>query len=839
MNRLKIDYGIDLGTTNSAIARIENGEPVIKKTRSPQVDTLPSCVYFAKSRRGISIKVGLNAKTALASDSIEALKQAENGVSKETFGYIEFKREMGNTNASYSNSRMDKHAYTPIELSAEVLKELRSQINDENVDSIVITVPAKFDVISITSTKEAAHLAGFKQCEILQEPIAAALAYGLSSQQENAHWVVFDFGGGTFDAALITVQDGIMTVIDTEGDNFLGGKNLDADVIETLLLPILREQNDIESYFEEDWKMDYLRNGLKGIAEEIRIQLSFEDSYDFSTYDRDMDLGSGDDGEAIELDVTISKEELAQAITPHYQKAVDITKDLLKRNNISGKDLTSVILVGGPTYSPIVRNMLKTQITEKVDTNLDPMTVVAKGAALYAATIDKKNVTVNPESNEYVELEIDYNATSKLPEEFVTIKLTDKKYESVYVEMVRHDNAWRSDKIEINSIGDVIEVSLIPNKVTSFAIHAYDNVMNELPLRYQNITISPIDVPSAPLPYFISVESWSNNRNTGVMTPLEGMEKNKSLPAVGINKKPLKIQKDIRPGMAEDEIRIPIYQSDADSENKPAFLYQHVATAVINGDEVGELIPSGTKVELTLKADKSQMMTMSVYFPAYDITIEKELDTTGAEIKDEHDINYYFEYADDHINDLKKANVDTAEVEKEYELVQNERNSGTTDGLKIHIKQVLRRIVQLEDDNEWKIIEHELRAEFEELERAQEDLGDDETAAIISALRPEVDKVIKRGNAKDNIEIAREIKKNVVSINWRITMLPRCIGLIHSANKQFNNVEWKDSVRARRLITNGLEIINNNPTVDRLQPIAAELVGLIKRGDIGGEDLLG
>ena len=121
MARHKIDYGIDLGTTNSAIARMENGEPIIKKTRQPQNDTLPSCVYFAQDKKGQkSVRVGLRAKTSIASDYIEALKK---GAQSETYGYIEFKREMAR-DTIFRNSHMKKDGYTPIELSAEVLKEI-------------------------------------------------------------------------------------------------------------------------------------------------------------------------------------------------------------------------------------------------------------------------------------------------------------------------------------------------------------------------------------------------------------------------------------------------------------------------------------------------------------------------------------------------------------------------------------------------------------------------------------------------------------------------------------------------------------------------------------------
>ena len=110
---------------------------------------------------------------------------------------------------------------------------------------MVITVPAKFTVNQKTATLEAAKMAGFKRIELLQEPIAAAMAYGVSSEEKDGLWMVFDFGGGTFDAALLKVEDGIMQVFDTEGDNYLGGKNLDYAIVDSLIIPYLQENPQI------------------------------------------------------------------------------------------------------------------------------------------------------------------------------------------------------------------------------------------------------------------------------------------------------------------------------------------------------------------------------------------------------------------------------------------------------------------------------------------------------------------------------------------------------------------------------------------------------------------
>ena len=376
MARLKIDYGIDLGTTNSAICRMEQGEPVIKKTDTLK-DTMPSCI--SATRRG-AIKAGDSAYNDMKSDKRRATKSWRSEASNT---YVEFKRTMG-TDKVYPSSNLGKDLNSE-ELSAEVLKALKSFITDENVGSVV-TVPAKFTVNQKTATMQAAKLAGFDHCELLQEPIAASMAYGISSEQKDGIWMVFDFGGGTFDAALVKVEDGIMQVFDTEGDNYLGGKNLDEAIVDKLIIPYLQANFSIEGILADKSKNEVLREAMKTYAEEAKNQLSFKDSEDIIS--NLGDLGEDEDGEEIELDLTLTQSQVFDVMRPYFQKAVDICKKLLEKNNLKGNQLSKLILVGGPTHSPLIRQMLREQITPNVDTSIDPMTAVATGAALYASTID-------------------------------------------------------------------------------------------------------------------------------------------------------------------------------------------------------------------------------------------------------------------------------------------------------------------------------------------------------------------------------------------------------------------------------------------------------------------
>lgn len=836
MARIKIDYGIDLGTTNSAIARMESGESVIKQTKS-SMDTLPSCVYFSKNKKGErSIRVGIKAKDSKYSDAIQALSK---GVVGDEFGYIEFKREMG-SDKTYSNENMPKPSYNPEELSAEVLKELKSLINDEAVNSVVITVPAMFTAIQKDATMKAAKIAGFKQCVLLQEPIAACMAYGLSAEKKDGCWLVFDFGGGTFDAALVKVEDGILSVFDTEGDNYLGGKNLDEVVVNQILLPHLENEYDLTSYEQVEWKKKALVDALKGPAEEMRIALSFADTADYSTYDRNLNLGADDNGEDMDLEITITKEQLLGAINDQYEKAVNICKDLLKRNNLTGNRLSSLILVGGPTYSPIIREMLRTEITSNVDTSINPMTAVARGAALYASTLDAdiNEKQIKEEAKSAITfLQVGYESTSVEQSEWISVNIDKEKTgpncpSQLSIELQRVDGAWRSDKTIIDANGNVIETYLLEGKPNTFKISAYDEQGNVVETFPSDITIiQGVKVGAAPLPYNIGIAIYSDTKKHGVFLPAKGLEKNKPLPAVGVVPE-RKTTQDLRPSISSDVLSIPVYQvaGTDNAEGKTAALYTQIANVIVTGDDVESLVPADSSVEITLYADSSEMMSMEVYFPALDFTVKKELNLGKRESHEDALVQIQKELlnAQRSINSLSTEGINTEELQSEYDLVKELYENGSDDMRTLsNLKELLRKIEEIDDSTEWQRLESELRKEFEQLEKAQNDLGNEKTAALVSQLRTQTDNVIR---TKD-VNMGRETLDQINSLFVYLTLVYQCMGFINSYKECFGSVRWKDSSRAHQLINKGLEEINNQPTVEKLHPIVCSLIDLMPKED--------
>lgn len=816
-------YGIDLGTTNSAICKMEGGEPVIKKTDT-QMDTLPSAVAF--TRRKV-LKVGTTAYNNLRQDKSAATKSWED---VESNVFIEFKREMGTDKANYS-AHMGT-SFSPEELSAEVLKTLKSFIGDDNVSAAVITIPAKFKADQIAATKRAAKLAGIEHCELLQEPIAASMAYGLSASNKNGQWLVFDFGGGTFDAALIKVEDGIMQVKDTEGDNYLGGKNLDYAIVDNIIIPYLKENFAIDEIMANDKTRNILRDAMKFYAEQAKNQLSFKPQADITS--QLDEFGKDDNGEEIELDLVITQEQLKQVLTPVFQKAVDITKDLLKRNGLSGADLDKLILVGGPTFSPVLRQMLREQITPNVDTDIDPMTAVAKGAALFASGIDsevKEEIAVGT-----VALTLSYEANSVQPMEFVTVQLakdecTGALPAQLFVELVRSDNGWSSGKVEINEIGDVIECQLMEGKNNAFNVVAYDEKGTIIPCFPKEINIMQgIVVGNAVLPYNISIEAHDLGLDKNVVRSVIGLEKNKQLPAVGALNG-LKTRNQLRPGIEADTLTIPIYQSEHNADGTSAVHNDHVFDVVITGDEVGGIIPVGSDVDITIKVDRSQMLTLEAFFPLTGETVEKEVEIGKRSVISAYEVEKLKDSANNKLRALKSTKsvspAETAEAEKLMNDINSrfEGEKSAEDGrmhLQADIRRAFLKMEEVENNHEWDSLEAEIREEFDRLEKANNELGnkyDNQVAAV----RSQVDMAIR---SKD-VRQGRAVLDDINSLFVAVTLIYQLIGFIDFHLRNFNTIQWKDANRARQLLQQGKEMANSNPSESTLHPIVRSVIDLM------------
>jgi len=348
--------GIDLGTTNSCVSVLEGGEPkVIPNSEGNR--TTPSVVAF----KGDDELVGETAKR-------QAVTNVKNTISS-------IKRFMGTDKKVEANGKK----WTPQEISAKILMKLKKDAESylgEKVTQAVITVPAYFNDAQRQATKDAGKIAGLKVERIINEPTAAALAYGLDKQEKLQTILVYDLGGGTFDVSILELGDGVFEVKATSGNNKLGGDDFDQRIIDYLVSEFKKE-NGID--LSKD-KMAMQR--LKDAAEKAKKDLSGMTNAQISL----PFIAQNDDG-PIHMEMTLSKAKFEDLCRDLFDSTLEPVKKAMKDAKLSNKDIDEVILVGGSTRIPYIQELVKKELGKEPHKGVNPDEVVAMGAAIQGGVL--------------------------------------------------------------------------------------------------------------------------------------------------------------------------------------------------------------------------------------------------------------------------------------------------------------------------------------------------------------------------------------------------------------------------------------------------------------------
>ena len=352
-------YGIDLGTTNSAIAVFDQGEAQIIKNIDGQEIT-PSVVLFegVSSSGNDETIVGLTAKMAAASNPENVVQFV--------------KRRMGKSGQVYNFVAPSGKEYTPEMISAFILKKLCQDAEEYEgagaVKNVVITVPAYFDDARRTATKQAGAMAGLNVLTVVNEPTAAAIAYGVDTSKEGKV-LVYDLGGGTFDVTVMDINNGRFDVVATGGDHELGGLNFDQRLIK-LIIAGLEAQDCIVD--DED---DALLTEIRETAEVVKKQLS-----------RVETARPAINVHGKRCKIEIAREDFEKASEDLVARTQMLLEEVLNEKNLSWGDIDELLLIGGSTRMPMIKKMLERISGKEVTYKVDPDTAVARGAAIYAST---------------------------------------------------------------------------------------------------------------------------------------------------------------------------------------------------------------------------------------------------------------------------------------------------------------------------------------------------------------------------------------------------------------------------------------------------------------------
>ena len=587
-----VDFGIDLGTTNSVIARYKAGKVEIFKNPVGHKETLPSVVAFRRERTIIGDK---------AKEYLE--KDPENVIGS-------FKRRMGTSESFFVPNAGEFKS--PVDLSALVLKELKNFVyTGEALEATVITIPASFDTIQSNATKKAGYLAGFREVLLLQEPIAASLAYANKEDGEKdkeGQWLVYDLGGGTFDVALVRIADNEMKVVDHEGDNFLGGLDFDNRIVDRIIIPYLEKQGhfpDLERELKSaKGKYNRLYYELLNKAEEVKVQLTGNVIADIEFETEDMN------GTRVEVYLPVRREQFEEAIRDLVESTLGMIETILSRNGLTGSDLNYVLMIGGSTYIPLVRKTIGERFGIPVNCAIDPTTAVAVGAAYYAGSrastpAEKKQDTLQPVGASPVSVRVAYQKASQDAEEYFAAAV-DGPVDGLFYRITRDDGGFDSGLKKLS--GRISEMlPLVANAANSFSFRIVDVQNNPVPCNVQAIMIvhGKFNVPGQPLPNYLCLDVDYYEKNT---TRLEDVfEKNALLPLKRTITRT--ITKTVRKGSA-DSITLNVVEGTHASlpSTNPS-----IGVIRIAGKELNRDLLKGTDIEITLEMSESRDLRITTY----------------------------------------------------------------------------------------------------------------------------------------------------------------------------------------------------------------------------------
>ncbi len=596
MSRATIDFGIDLGTTNSAIAVVNGNKAELFPNFRGDLTT-PSAVWIDAKKR---MHVGQTAKDRLESDP-------ENATS-------EFKLLMGlPANKSSFEFQITGKRMSPQALSAWVLRALKrdvQKLNGEDVRAAVITVPAAFDLPQSEATKEAAKLAGFVETILLPEPVAAGLAYGFQSERDNLYWLVYDFGGGTFDAAVLQLRGGEIQVVKHKGDNHLGGKLIDWKIVEQLLVPAVLEQASLTKFERSNpkWRSAFAK--LKWWAEQAKKEVSSKPS---SVITIDL-LCEDDRGQPVSFEYELTRAEVNQIMDPFLSRSINLCRDALAESQLEGSEIDRVLLVGGPTLSPYLRQQLMDP-TEglgiPLEFRINPMTVVAEGAAIFAASQHMPAAAQEEVEPGAYALDLDYTPIGHDSEPMIggrALGTAGEEFSGFTIEFINSDPAsgWRSGKIDLSEDGGFFSNLWADQGRTEYQIELCNSgglrvATTPDRVSYTFGTVAPLP----PLAHSLGVAMANNEVDVliagGASLPARRTVRHRTVYPLGREE-------------TNAQIKIPIVEGGFTRADRNPLVGQ----LVIDASNVRRDVPAGSQIEITLEMSAKHEMTLTGFIPLID-----------------------------------------------------------------------------------------------------------------------------------------------------------------------------------------------------------------------------
>jgi molecular chaperone DnaK len=493
---MKNFVGIDLGTTNSAISSF-NGEDVRIWKSPEQNDVTPSVIYI--DRRGNKY-VGKRAYDS-------APNSPDNAASL-------FKRLMG-TSTPIHLSAVDL-TKTPEECSSEVLKVLYGYLPEEirNVDETgtVITVPAAFNQMQKDATMQAAELAGIGKVAIMQEPVAAVMSV-MRSRNTDGIFVIYDLGGGTLDVAIAESLGGRVNLLAHGGIAMCGGRDWDRVLVDNVIKPWLFDNFDLPDDLTINSDYKALMRLTAWATERAKIELSAREDTVISLSETEA-RAKDKTGNEIYLDIPLDRATLDRLIGDRINESIESTRETLNKAGLTANDVERIVFVGGPTNYKPLRDKVSFELSIPGSSEVNPMTAVSEGAALFAESIDWGSQNRGRKSNRGKisssgKLDISFNYIARTPDTRakIAVQVSEEALEGAEFQVDSLDTGWTSGRLSLNN-GSTIDVTLGKNGENVFKVFVFDAAGGPLTLGQDKIIITrtAATVNAIPASYSIGIE---------------------------------------------------------------------------------------------------------------------------------------------------------------------------------------------------------------------------------------------------------------------------------------------------------------------------------------------
>lgn len=598
--------GIDLGTTNSAITSFDG--KAVRVWKSPeQNDVTPSVIYINK--RGGKV-YGRSAYDNEPRDPENTAKL--------------FKRLMGsNTKIRFERSGIEM---PPEECSAEILRVLfdylPEDIRNDKKTGTVITVPAAFNQMQKDATKQAAFQAGINKVALIQEPVAAIMSVA-RHQNINGLFVVYDFGGGTFDISIAERTGSKINLLTNDGISFCGGRDFDKLLFDNIVVPWLYDNFSLPEDFRANKKYSSLLRMAIWATEKAKIELSAKDSTAILLDENEIHC-SDENQKEIYLEVPINREQYNKLILPKIDETIEKTRAVINNAGLKPEDINHVVFVGGPTQYKPLRDYVSQQLGIAPSIDVNPMTAVSEGAAIYAESVNfettkggQKSVKGILKSSNYG-LEFRYNARTssdkaKIAVVFQNTESLDFIFNSV-------DTGWASGKLSLTS-GSFVSVDLPNMGENRFRVRCFGEGNAEVKLENSEIVIvkTLINIGRIPCAHSVGVEIEDPTSKKPILDYL--IRKDDLLPKSGVVK--YKTTKRISAGSPES-ISFKLWEGEI---AEPIEYNRFIGDIKIDGNSFDSgfgIIPVGSTIECEYNFSDSGNVEVKVTVPSVGITLTGE-----------------------------------------------------------------------------------------------------------------------------------------------------------------------------------------------------------------------